>query len=76
MDVFFLNGLACWDIAAGILLIREAGGFVCDMHGNGLDNPDDYDVFSKQCMAGGSKVIVKDLLGRFQAFKAKSGYFY
>lgn len=72
VDVFLLNGLACWDIAASVLIVREAGGFVCDMHGHGLDNPDDYDIFSKQCIAGGSKAIVNDLLHRFQTFKAKN----
>lgn len=25
--------LKCWDVAAGILLIREAGGFVLDLKG-------------------------------------------
>lgn len=71
-DVFLLNGLACWDIAAAVLIVREAGGFICDMHGNGLNNPDDYDVLSRQCITGASKAIVKDLLERFQAFKARN----
>jgi myo-inositol-1(or 4)-monophosphatase len=33
LDGFFELGLAPWDMAAGDLLIREAGGFVCDMAG-------------------------------------------
>jgi len=33
MDGFWEGGLSAWDIAAGILLIREAGGFVSDMGG-------------------------------------------
>jgi myo-inositol-1(or 4)-monophosphatase len=32
-DGFWERGLSAWDIAAGILLIREAGGFVSDMDG-------------------------------------------
>jgi myo-inositol-1(or 4)-monophosphatase len=32
-DGFWEFGLASWDIAAGILLIREAGGYVSDMAG-------------------------------------------
>ncbi|PZN59167.1 MAG: inositol monophosphatase [Proteobacteria bacterium] len=32
-DGFWERGLSPWDIAAGILLIREAGGFVSDMKG-------------------------------------------
>ena len=33
LDGFFELGLAPWDIAAGDLIIREAGGMVCDMAG-------------------------------------------
>lgn len=32
-DAFFEFGLAPWDVAAGILLVREAGGFVGDISG-------------------------------------------
>ncbi len=30
-DAFWEFGLAPWDVAAGILLVREAGGFVSDI---------------------------------------------
>jgi myo-inositol-1(or 4)-monophosphatase len=33
-DAFWENVLAPWDVAAGILLIREAGGIVTDFDGN------------------------------------------
>ncbi|MBZ9848452.1 inositol monophosphatase [Mesorhizobium sp. CA14] len=33
MDGFWETGLSSWDIAAGILLVREAGGFASDMDG-------------------------------------------
>ena len=33
MDGFWETGLSAWDIAAGILLIREAGGFLSDADG-------------------------------------------
>lgn len=36
-DVCFLEGLKPWDIAAGLLLIKEAGGITTDKHGN-LEN--------------------------------------
>ena len=32
-DAFFEFGLASWDVAAGLLLVREAGGFVGDISG-------------------------------------------
>lgn len=33
LDGFWEFGLNIWDIAAGILLVKEAGGMVCDMQG-------------------------------------------
>lgn len=40
LDGFWERGLSSWDLAAGIVLIREAGGFVsdCDGHDNMLVN--------------------------------------
>lgn len=32
-DGFFEYGLHAWDVAAGILLVKESGGFVCDFRG-------------------------------------------
>jgi myo-inositol-1(or 4)-monophosphatase len=32
-DGFWEQGLSEWDVAAGLLLVREAGGFVCDFRG-------------------------------------------
>ena len=34
-DAFWEFGLAPWDVAAGILLVREAGGFVSEVAGDG-----------------------------------------
>ncbi len=34
-DGYFEAGIKPWDIAAGILLVREAGGRVCDFRGRG-----------------------------------------
>ena len=33
MDGFWEMGLSKWDIAAGIVLVREAGGFISDLSG-------------------------------------------
>jgi myo-inositol-1(or 4)-monophosphatase len=32
-DGFWEMGLSQWDIAAGIVLVREAGGFIADLEG-------------------------------------------
>lgn len=34
-DIFFEYGLNAWDVAAGAVLVREAGGFVTDFSGGG-----------------------------------------
>ena len=36
-DGYFESGIKPWDIAAGILLVREAGGHVCDYEGKEKD---------------------------------------
>ena len=33
LDIYFHHHLSCWDIAAGLLLVREAGGLIIDRHG-------------------------------------------
>ena len=33
VDGYFQEGIHVWDIAAGELIVREAGGFVCDTKG-------------------------------------------
>jgi myo-inositol-1(or 4)-monophosphatase len=32
-DAYFEAGVMPWDIAAGVLLVREAGGRICDFNG-------------------------------------------
>lgn len=34
LDGFWEMGLRIWDMAAGVLLIKEAGGIVCDLNGS------------------------------------------
>ncbi|KQZ14692.1 MULTISPECIES: inositol monophosphatase family protein [unclassified Mesorhizobium] len=55
LDGFWENNLSAWDIAAGLLLIREAGGFVSDLSG-GQNMLDDGSV------AAGNEVIHRALL--------------
>ncbi len=41
LDGFWENGLSPWDIAAGVLMVREAGGFLSEIGGKAhtLDSP-------------------------------------
>lgn len=36
-DLFIEDGLNAWDVAAGVLLVEEAGGFTCDFSASGTD---------------------------------------
>ncbi len=55
LDGYWEDGLGAWDIAAGALIVREAGGLVTDFNGdaNSLDNG--------QVVAGNPRII-SDLL--------------
>ncbi len=54
-DGFWERGLSPWDLAAGMALIREAGGFATDLDGgDGL--------FAKGSVCAGNELIQKQLL--------------
>lgn len=55
LDGFWEFGLRPWDIAAGILLIREAGGLVSDMQGG-------EDFFKQGDVVAGTPKVFKSLL--------------
>ena len=55
-DAYFEAGVKSWDIAAGILLVREAGGKVCDYKGATLGRMDNRGPENHQVVAGNLKV--------------------
>ena len=55
MDGFWETGLSSWDMAAGILLVREAGGFVSDMDGG-------QDMLETGTVVAGNEIIQRALL--------------
>ncbi|TIS04860.1 MAG: inositol monophosphatase, partial [Mesorhizobium sp.] len=55
MDGVWETGLSAWDIAAGALLIREAGGFVSDMDGG-------QDMLEAGSIVAGNELIQRALL--------------
>jgi myo-inositol-1(or 4)-monophosphatase len=54
-DAYWERNLQPWDIAAGIVLLREAGGFVSDLDGG-------QDMLEKGSLCAGSEIIQRDLL--------------
>jgi myo-inositol-1(or 4)-monophosphatase len=55
-DGYFEAGVKAWDIAAGILMVREAGGRVCDFRGAAL-GPMHVDSGSRQVVAANVRII-------------------
>jgi myo-inositol-1(or 4)-monophosphatase len=59
-DGYWERGLAPWDVAAGILLVREAGGYVTDL--NGEDS-----MLTTGDIIAGNEIIHRDLLNALHA---------
>jgi myo-inositol-1(or 4)-monophosphatase len=55
LDAYWERDLSPWDVAAGILLVREAGGFVTDIEGGDA-------IFSKKQIVAGNDTMHKELL--------------
>jgi len=55
LDGYWERDLKPWDIAAGLILVREAGGFVSDCDGH-------EDMFATNHIVAGNDVIQKELL--------------
>lgn len=60
IDAFWTPGLKCWDIAAGALLVKEAGGRVSDFSG-GQDYLESGDIISASphCLAEITDIVQK-----------------
>jgi myo-inositol-1(or 4)-monophosphatase len=54
-DIYWERNLSPWDVAAGTLIVREAGGFVTD-----LDNGDE--MFAKKNICAGNALLHAELL--------------
>jgi myo-inositol-1(or 4)-monophosphatase len=54
IDGFWEEGLAAWDIAAGIVMVKEAGGFVYEASG-------ELNMLDSGSVVGGNESIQKAL---------------
>lgn len=54
-DAYWERNLSPWDVAAGLILVREAGGFVTDLDGGDA-------VFAKGHIIAGNETMHQDLL--------------
>jgi len=53
LDLYCEKGVHAWDIAAGTLLVEEAGGIVCSISGGPLD------ICSRQVLVGNKILVAK-----------------
>ena len=60
LDGYWERDLKPWDMAAGLILVREAGGFVSDCDGG-------QDMFAKGHVAAGNEIILKDVVRLLKA---------
>ncbi len=61
-DLFWERNLYSWDMAAGIIMLREAGGYVTSADG-------DADIFKAQSVACGNEYLHRDLLKLLRSAK-------
>jgi myo-inositol-1(or 4)-monophosphatase len=55
IDGYWERNLSPWDMAAGLILVREAGGFVTDLDGGDA-------MYTKRHIVAGNEAIHRDLL--------------
>ncbi|KAL7633252.1 UNVERIFIED_CONTAM: hypothetical protein RMT77_016356 [Armadillidium vulgare] len=62
-DAYYQMGLHCWDMAAGCVIVREAGGVVVDMSG------EPFDVLSRRVICASSKEVADQLVSILEIFE-------
>jgi myo-inositol-1(or 4)-monophosphatase len=55
LDAYWERNLSAWDIAGGLILVREAGGFASDLDGG-------EDVFDKREILAGNETMQREVL--------------
>ena len=60
LDIYWERNLSSWDMAAGILLVREAGGYINDCEGTDA-------MFAKGNIVAGNETLQKELLKLLKA---------
>ncbi|HRF84031.1 MAG TPA: inositol monophosphatase family protein, partial [Pseudoxanthomonas sp.] len=68
-DAYFEAGVKAWDIAAGVLLVREAGGRICDFRGAATPRMDERGPEARQIVAANVK-----LADELQKLVVNTGY--
>ena len=59
-DIYWERNLSPWDMAAGLLMVREAGGYVTDLDGTDA-------MFAKGHIAAGNEALLRELLAALKS---------
>lgn len=65
-DCYFMMGLKIWDMAAGYVIITEAGGFICNINGQ------DFDPNQGKLIAASNPDLAKEIVNRIRYSKQQS----
>ena len=57
-DAYYDFGLHCWDMAAGVLIVQEAGGTVCSTDGGSLD------ILRREVLCASSQEVASKIVER------------
>ena len=64
-DAFFHSGIHCWDMAAGVLIVTEAGGHVVNIDGS------EFNLMGRQIVAAASKELAEELVSKLNLYKTE-----
>ncbi|KAG2382429.1 hypothetical protein C9374_005631 [Naegleria lovaniensis] len=60
LDAYFENGIQIWDMAAGKIIVEEAGGVVCDPCD--LEKPEEILLQNHRCLATSTKPLAIEMI--------------
>uniref|UniRef100_A0A8D3BBA5 Inositol-1-monophosphatase n=1 Tax=Scophthalmus maximus TaxID=52904 RepID=A0A8D3BBA5_SCOMX len=62
VEAFFEIGIHCWDIAAGAVIVKEAGGLLLDVNGG------PFDLMSRRMVSANSDTIAQRIIKEIEIF--------
>ncbi|XP_036935277.1 inositol monophosphatase 1-like [Acanthopagrus latus] len=65
VEAFFEIGIHCWDIAAGAVIVKEAGGILLDVDGG------PFDLMSRRMVSANNKKIADRIIKEIEIFPAE-----
>lgn len=65
VEAFFEIGIHCWDVAAGAVIVTEAGGVLMDVDGG------PFDLMSRRMVSANNKTIADRIIKEIEIFPSK-----